>query len=409
MAIKYLSNVDFGKNQLINIVVHVATSNPGSPVDGQLYYNSSDNKLYLYAGSTWIDVSGDIKSITSNNTDQLTVTNPNGPNPGLNVVTGQVTNGGSALATGDQIYDFVNGFVDNAKLLSLLSNLESASGAADETITIGTDAGDTISFSGNVTVTGNLTVSGTTTTVNSTTVTVVDPIFTLGSNSSDDNKDRGIEFKYNDGSARVGFFGFDDSTGKFTVLTQATNSSEVFSGTKGSLDIGSLDLGGSITTYDGANPTDGQLLIGHGSNSDLQLGTLTGGNGITVTNGAGSISIATSAASASAIGGVQLATTAEALAGTNTTKAVTPEGLAARSFAVNLNASESAVASSDNITYTVTHDLNTRDVICQVVETGSPYETINVDIARASTTTVTVVFASAVTAGDYKILITKID
>ena len=73
MAIKYLSNVDFGKNQLINIVVHVATSNPGSPVDGQLYYNSSDNKLYLYAGSTWIDVSGDIKSITSNNTDQLII------------------------------------------------------------------------------------------------------------------------------------------------------------------------------------------------------------------------------------------------------------------------------------------------------------------------------------------------
>ena len=123
MAIKYLSNVDFGKNQLINIVVHVATSDPGSPAEGQIYYNSSDDKLYLYTGSTWIDVSGDIKSVTSNNTDQLTVTNSTGPNPGLNVVTGTVTNGGSALATGYQIYDFVNGFVDNAKLLSLLSNL----------------------------------------------------------------------------------------------------------------------------------------------------------------------------------------------------------------------------------------------------------------------------------------------
>ena len=62
---------------------------------------------------------------------------------------------------------------------------------------------------GNLTVTGNSTVNGTTTTVNSTTVTVDDPIFTLGGDTapgSDDNKDRGIEFRYHDGSAaRVGF------------------------------------------------------------------------------------------------------------------------------------------------------------------------------------------------------------
>ena len=63
----------------------------------------------------------------------------------------------------------------------------------------------------NLTVTGDLTVNGTTTTVNSTTVTIDDPIFTLGGDSapgSDDNKDRGIEFRYHDGSnARIGFMG----------------------------------------------------------------------------------------------------------------------------------------------------------------------------------------------------------
>ena len=54
----------------------------------------------------------------------------------------------------------------------------------------------------NLTVTGNLTVNGTTTTVNSTTTTVDDPVFTLGGDSvvSDDNKDRGIEFRYHNGS-----------------------------------------------------------------------------------------------------------------------------------------------------------------------------------------------------------------
>ncbi len=103
------------------------------------------------------------------------------------------------------------------------------------------------SIGGNLTITGNLTVNGTTTTVNSTTTTVDDPIFTLGGDTapgSDDNKDRGIEFRYHTGSAaKVGFFGFDDSTGKFTFIPDATNSSEVFSGTAGTV---------VATTFEGA-------------------------------------------------------------------------------------------------------------------------------------------------------------
>ena len=92
-----------------------------------------------------------------------------------------------------------------------------------------------VTIADNLTVGGTLTVNGTTTTVNSTTVTVDDPIFTLGGDTapgSDDNKDRGIEFRYHDGSsARIGFFGYDDSAGIFTGFTAASNSSEVFSGT----------------------------------------------------------------------------------------------------------------------------------------------------------------------------------
>jgi len=105
------------------------------------------------------------------------------------------------------------------------------------------EAGDA-SFGRNVTIGGNLTVSGTTTQVDSTVTTIADPIITLGANASDDNKDRGIEFKYNDGSARVGFFGYDDSEAKFTLLTAATNSSEVFSGTTGTL---VANLEGNVT------------------------------------------------------------------------------------------------------------------------------------------------------------------
>jgi hypothetical protein len=102
--------------------------------------------------------------------------------------------------------------------------------------------------SGNLIVVGNLTVNGTTTTVNSTTVTIDDPIFTLGGDTapaSDDNKDRGIEFRYHNGtSAKIGFFGYDDSTGYLTFIPDATNTSEVFSGTQG--DIQATNFRGAL-------------------------------------------------------------------------------------------------------------------------------------------------------------------
>jgi len=161
---------------------------------------------------------------------------------------------------------------------------------------------DNVTIGNNLTVDGNLTINGTTTTVNSTTVTVDDPIFVVGGDSapgSDDNKDRGMEFRWHDGSsAKLGFFGFDDSTGKFTFVPEATDSSSIISGTKGSLDIGSLDLAGSITSVDGSAPTNGQILMGHTGNGDMQLGTLTAGEGLDVTNGAGSITLSAEDATA---------------------------------------------------------------------------------------------------------------
>ena len=120
-----------------------------------------------------------------------------------------------------------------------VANLTARLPQITESVTIGDATDVTVTMAGALTVTGNLTVNGTTTTVNSTTTTLDDPIMTLGGDSapgSDDNKDRGIEFRWHNGSAaKVGFFGFDDSTGKFTFIPDATNSSEVFSGTAGTV------------------------------------------------------------------------------------------------------------------------------------------------------------------------------
>mgnify|MGYP003134280609 FL=1 len=92
-----------------------------------------------------------------------------------------------------------------------------------------------VTVNDNMTVTGNLTVAGTTTTVNSTTVSIADPVFEIGSSSSDDNLDRGIKMKYNNSGAKIAFMGYDDSDGKFAFIHDATDSSSVFSGTQATL------------------------------------------------------------------------------------------------------------------------------------------------------------------------------
>jgi len=154
---------------------------------------------------------------------------------------------------------------------------------ANETTVAQSGGTVTIGLPNDVTIAGTLTVSGTTTTVNSTTVTVDDPIFTIGGDTapaSDDDKDRGIEFRYHTGSAAaVGFFGYDDSAGVFTGFTAATNTSEVFSGTVINATFG--DIAGTLTTAAQAGITSvGTLsaitVTGAGVfNGDVDLGNAT--------------------------------------------------------------------------------------------------------------------------------------
>ena len=143
------------------------------------------------------------------------------------------------------------------------------------------DPEDDDGITGTVQIRGNLQVDGTTTTVNSTTITVDDPIIVLGGDTApttDDGKDRGVEFSYYDSQARVGFYGWDESvtrldggTGGFSFLYNATNTGEVFSGTDAYLKAGAL----SLTTNTGStSTTTGTLVVtgGAGISENVYIG-----------------------------------------------------------------------------------------------------------------------------------------
>jgi hypothetical protein len=198
-----------------------------------------------------------------------------------------------------------------------LTGTQTISGAKTFTGTLGLTGAtiDGFTTTGGVVIGGNLTVNGTTTTVNSTTVTVDDKNIELGSVTSP--TDAGAD------GGGITLKGTTDKTFNWVDATDAWTSSEhlnlltgkayyingtsvLSNNTLGSgVTASSLTSVGTIATgtwngtaigvlYGGTGQTsytDGQLLIGNTAGG-LSKATLTAGTGVTITNGNGTISIA---------------------------------------------------------------------------------------------------------------------
>lgn len=175
----------------------------------------------------------------------------------------------------------------NTNNVSLPFNSILAFGNTNNSISSDTNGNMIISASSKLILNSDVQINGTTQNVYSTVTNIQDPIFSIGGITGpvlNDNKDRGIEFKwYNSNNSfgsigtKTGFFGLDNSSNRFIFLPDGTNTSEVFSGSFGNVQFGNAFL----------------------NNIDLNCGTISNVNTITGCNGAILNIVATSSINAS--------------------------------------------------------------------------------------------------------------
>jgi hypothetical protein len=210
-------------------------------------------------------------SATSTTTGALSVTGGVGVGGDL-FIGGNITQVGSTHATLATTYNLINTTATTVNF----------AGAATA-VNIGASNLGTTNVRNNLVVSGNLTIQGTTTIVDSTVTNIADPIITLGGGAgntaptADDNKDRGVAFKWvnNSGSTSTGFFGYKDSTGYFTYIATATITNEVVSGTKGAMDVNLAGGSAMSLVYQSSQDntaflaagTSGQILQTNGTGS----------------------------------------------------------------------------------------------------------------------------------------------
>jgi hypothetical protein len=62
---KFLTVLDLQKNELQNAVIQNLATDPSSPVQGQIYYNSASDAIKVYDGAAWVTLSTGAGTVTS--------------------------------------------------------------------------------------------------------------------------------------------------------------------------------------------------------------------------------------------------------------------------------------------------------------------------------------------------------
>ena len=302
------------------VVTSIVTSMPGSPTDAQLitaqgvkeFVDTLDLSVSGDSGSIAVDLftgassaeetlgiigtTNEIETAASGNNVQIGLPTNVTIAGELDVATLDVatsaaiasatiedlTNNRVVIAgTGGELEDDANFTFDGTSLNVGGSNFSVAHASGNTVVggtlqvngntTLGNATSDTVQTTGNLTVGGNLTVSGTTTSVNSTTTTLTDPVIELAKDTaSADGLDRGVRFKWHNGSAvKDGFFGFDIQTQRFSF----TPDEDLSGGENASAPWGDLNIGDIYGT--GATLDNVRVAVTAAGEIDTSSGNLT--------------------------------------------------------------------------------------------------------------------------------------
>lgn len=238
--------VQISSQNALRLPVGNQASRDASPLAGMIRFNTTNNVFEGYDGIAWNSIGSKLQDVDGN-TYVSPENSPGANNNQLRMFTDglerfRVESDGASKFSADMTAATPVG-------TRILNNKISTFGSDILYLDPSTGASNT----GSVVIEGNLTIKGVTTTVSAASTQSKDPTVILGMQSdaegdetaltAPDGLDKGIEFRWHNGSAaKSGFFGYDSSANRFTFIEDATNTADAFSGTPSDVRFGNALL-----------------------------------------------------------------------------------------------------------------------------------------------------------------------
>ena len=414
---KFLNNVDLNKNELQNAKIQALASAPSSPVEGQIYFNSTvvDKRIYVWNGTAWKTVSGtfvnaDIDAGAAIVYSKLSLSNSivagditTGAVTSDKILDGTITNidiNAAAAIAFEKLTSPVSSFAFNSQKITGLADPTSAQDAATKAYVDAARSGLDVKASVRVATTADITLSGTQT-IDGISVIAGDRILVKDQSTSSANGiydvAAGAWSRSSDAdiSAEV-------TTGLFTFVSEGTDNAD--SGwvltTNDTITLGSTSL--TFVQFSGA----GQVTAGAGLTKTGNTIDVIGTAG-RITVNANDVDIASTYLGQSSITTLGTITTG---VWNGTDIAVTDGGTGASTAAgakTNLGfMTRYATTFGDGsaVDYTITHSLGTQDVHVSVYEVSSTIMVIP-DMEVTGSNTLTLRFAVAPTTNKYRVVV----
>ena len=414
---KFLNNVDLNKNELQNAKIQALASAPSSPVEGQIYFNSTvgDKRIYVWNGTAWKTVSGtfvnaDIDAGAAIVYSKLSLSNSivagditTGAVTSDKILDGTITNidiNAAAAIAFEKLTSPVSSFSFNSQKITGLADPTSAQDAATKAYVDAARSGLDVKASVRVATTADITLSGTQT-IDGISVIAGDRILVKDQSTSSANGiydvAAGAWSRSSDAdiSAEV-------TTGLFTFVSEGTDNAD--SGwvltTNDTITLGSTSL--TFVQFSGA----GQVTAGAGLTKTGNTIDVIGTAG-RITVNANDVDIASTYLGQSSITTLGTITTG---VWNGTDIAITDGGTGASTAAgakTNLGfMTRYATTFGDGsaVDYTITHSLGTQDVHVSVYEVSSTIMVIP-DMEVTGSNTLTLRFAVAPTTNQYRVVV----